>query len=568
MSKSGGDPYLAFVDLFTEKIEKKSNAPDELLNGFTWSGPKNLAFLGASPDTPVDTNPNKVIVMDENPDPVILKSYEISTGEVTDLTSNSDVIYQYKPSPDGNYILYKSSVYPESWIDNPEFTYYLLDVGDGTEDEIMSREEGYQDENEFSWSPDSSLVYIERNINGGMHYPIRYLTDIVAYTPETKTLEEVPIPWERKLHQDIFNSDVEINPFTDGAYILLSDGTNPKLAKIQRNSTGWNMDVLEGDHQGNIFALETSPDGRTIYYNYNSASVPPQIFTADVFGKSIVSPVQLTSLNADLLEKDLGSSEVIEWTGARNDTVSGVLRYPPGYDPGKKYPLVFVIHGGPTYTDFDSWRDTWEFPYHLITNTGVIALSANYHGSSNYGFDFAKSIEGGGYYDLPVEDFVKGIEYLDSKGVIDTDKIATTGWSNGGILTLAFITRFNGLKAAVSGAGTADEHAQVANTNGIVMNRMYNDKTPFQNQNYYDPILSVYHTENVTTPLLMLQGTEDQAVDPDGAIATYRAYRMGSKSDVKLILFEGEPHHMKHYDTQLRKVTEEISWITSHLFSS
>jgi dipeptidyl aminopeptidase/acylaminoacyl peptidase len=259
---------------------------------------------------------------------------------------------------------------------------------------------------------------------------------------------------------------------------------------------------------------------------------------------------------------------VIEYTGALNDTIQAVLRFPPGYDPSKKYPLVFVIHGGPTYTDFDSWRDTWEFPYHLITNAGVITFSPNYHGSSNFGFSFAESIQGGGYYDLPIEDFKEGFAYLESREIIDPGKVATTGWSNGGILTLAFITKFNGLQAAVSGAGSLDEHAQVANTNGIVMNRMYHNDTPFQDPVYYDPLLGVYHTENVTTPLLMLQGTEDQAVDPDSAIATYRAYKMGSQSEVKMLLFKGEPHHMKHYDTQLRKVTEEITWLTSHLFSS
>ena len=568
MSRSGGSPYLSFVDLSSGKIEKKSNVPDELLDGFIWAGPDSLAFLGASPDTPVDESLNQVIVMDEKPDPVILKSYDITSGQVTNLTSNTDVIYEYKPSPDGKYITYKSSVYPESWEDKPEFTYYLLNIETGTEDEIMTREEGYQDENEFAWAPDSSLVYIERNINGGMHYPLAYLRDIVVYSPVTKSLEEIPIPWERKLHQDLFNSDVEINPFNGGAYVLLSDGANPKLAKIERDSSGWNMNILEGKHQGNIFALETDTDGRTIYYNYNTASVPPQIFKADLSGKTIVSPVQLTHLHADLLKKDLGSSEVIEWTGALNDTVQAVIRYPPGYKPGQKYPLVFVIHGGPNYTDFDSWRDTWEFPYHLITNTGVIALSVNYHGSSNFGFDFIQSIEGGGYYDLPVEDFIKGIEYLDNKGIIDTNKIAATGWSNGGILTLSFITKYQGLKAAVSGAGTANEYAQVANSNGIVMNRMYHDKTPFEDPDYYRPLLGVYHTQNVTTPLLMLQGTTDNAVVPEGAIATYRAYKMGSKSEVRMVIFKGEPHHMKHYDTQLRKVTEEITWITSHLFSS
>jgi WD40 repeat protein len=244
MSRSGGDPYLALADLSTGVIERKEGVPDELLNGFFWSGPKNLAFLGASPDAPEDESPHPVVVMDENPDPVILTLFAIDTGKVTAITKNTDVIYEYKPSPDGKYIIYKSSVYPESRLDNPVFTYYLLNVVNGTEDEIMSRVEGYQDENECAWAPDSSYVYIERMHNGGIHYPVRYLTAIVVLNPITKNLEEIPLQCERGIHQDIFNNDVGITPFNGGAYALLSNGTNPVLARFDRNDSGWEMSIL------------------------------------------------------------------------------------------------------------------------------------------------------------------------------------------------------------------------------------------------------------------------------------------------------------------------------------
>ena len=79
--------------------------------------------------------------------------------------------------------------------------------------------------------------------------------------------------------------------------------------------------------------------------------------------------------------------------------------------------------------------------------------------------------------------------------------------------------------------------------------------------------MGVYHAEKVQTPLLMLQGTVDKAVVPASAMTTYRAYKMGSNADVQMILFTDEPHHMKHYDSQLRKVTEEIDWLVKGLFS-
>lgn len=565
MPRNGGNKTLTILDLSTMEREKKDDVSEELLPGFSWLGDHSLVYTGASPNTPEDTRPGDVIIMDAIPDPVILKSYDIRSGAVTELTTNSDVIYAYYPSPDGRYIAYKSSVYPEVWIDKPSFTYYILDTTTGTEDEVMTRIEGYQDENEVAWSPDSSMLYIERNLNGGLLYPVRYTSDIVVYTPETRTLEEIPLQWEKKMLKDLFNDDVEMTPFEGGVYVLLADGPNPQLARYDKTDTGWTMTLLSGEHQGNIFALEAMKDGSRLYYNYNSASVPPQIYAADVLSGEIKNPEKLTDMNKNLQQKSLGTSEVIEWTGANGDTVQGILRYPPGYTPGTPYPLIVVIHGGPTYTDFDSWRDTWEFPYHLITDTGVITLSTNYHGSNNCGFEFSQSIEGGHVYDLAVEDFMKGIEHLSEQGIIDKNRVGVTGWSYGGILTLYWITQDPSLKIAVAGAGYADENSQVSNTNGIVMNRMYHEYTPFENPEYYIPIMGVYQAKNVQTPVLMLQGTVDNAVSPASAMSTYRAYKMASKADVRMILFKDQPHHMKTYPNQLRKVSEEIDWLSKGL---
>ena len=487
MPLDGNASTLTIQDLSTLEKEKRSDVPKELLAGFEWLGTDRLAFTGTAGGGPVEELPGDVIIMDAIPDPMILKSYSVQEGDVTPLTANVDVIYAYHPSPDGKYILYKAAPYPEAWLEAPTFRYVILDTTTGAEDEFMALVEGYQDENEFAWSPDSSVVYVERMQNGGLHYPVRYTSDIVAYHPATKALEEVPMNWDRKLLKDLFNDDVEMEPFNGGVYALLADGTNPKVAKYTRTGDGWEMALLSGEHQGNIFAFESTDDGSVLYYNYNTASVPPQIYEAEVSGQNISSPEQITSLNEDLLKKPLGSSEVVESMGAQNETVQGVLRYPADYEPGTRYPLVFVIHGGPTYTDFDGWRDTWEFPYHLITDAGFVTLSANYHGSSNYGFEFAESIEGGHYYDLPIEDFERGIEYLADRGIIDEDRMGTTGWSNGGILTLAWITTYDGLKAAVAGAGTADQNSQFSNTNGAVMTKMYFDETPFQDPEAYIP---------------------------------------------------------------------------------
>jgi dipeptidyl aminopeptidase/acylaminoacyl peptidase len=394
-----------------------------------------------------------------------------------------------------------------------------------------------------------------------------YTADVLAYCPEEDRIGEVPLNWEKGLHVDRFNSHVEITPFRGGFYALLANGTNPVLARYRQTAPGWDQQVLTGAHQGNIFALESSADGMKIVYNVNSADSPPQLFAAKITGSRITDEVQITKLNEEILSRIQGSSEVIHWTGALGDEVEGIVRYPSDYIKGEEYPLVLVIHGGPAYNDFDSWRDTWEFPYHLITDRGAVVLSANYHGSLNYGFDFAKSIENGHYYDLPAQDLLAGKVYLAELGIIDPTRTGSTGWSNGGILTLDLITRDPSFKAAVCGAGTAEFSAMVAGTDGIIMAKRYFGDTPFGNPDLFREILPIYGAKNVNTPLLMMSGTEDDDVETSSAMVTYRPFKEQSAAPVEFLLFPGESHHFEHYVHQYRKVQEELDWMDLYLFS-
>ncbi|PKL66094.1 MAG: S9 family peptidase [Methanomicrobiales archaeon HGW-Methanomicrobiales-3] len=566
MPRAGGPVSLYHTHVHDTRAKRLDNTSEELAGDFAFLGNDRLIFTGAPAG--VDPDSSDVIVADEAPDPVILKTYALRDGTLSPLTANHDVITIWAPSPDGKYVLFKAAPDPESWQAGAPFRYVLFDTRTGQEQELFTSIEGYQDTNQFAWSPDSTIVYIERFANGGLRYPVEDAAYLQAYTPATRTLEDVPLGWDRGLFVDIFNEDIEVNPFNGGAYLLLADGTNPKLVRAVKTSTIWQVSLMDGKDQGNIFAIESDRAGSSIVYNRNSASSPPQLFRAGIDGNTITNPVQLTRLNPDLVAQDLGSSEVTSWNGARGETVFGVVRYPPGYVAGNKYPLVLVIHGGPDYADFDSWRDTWEFPYHLITDNGAVTLSVNYHGSTNFGLDFARSIENGHYYDLPVEDLQTGVNHLAARGIINRSEVGVTGWSNGGILSLALIVKDPTIRAAVSGAGSADDFSQVANTNGIVMNKMYYAKSPYEDPEAYVNISPVFRAEKRRTPLLMMIGTDDIQVDPAGAWVTYRAYKEGSPAPIRFLLFQNQPHHMTTVATQNRKVQEELAWLDQYLLSA
>src|SRR5208337_2459233 len=140
-----------------------------------------------------------------------------------------------------------------------------------------------------------------------------------------------------------------------------------------------------------------------------------------------------------------------------SDEVEGILHYPANYEAGKKYPVITAIHGGPTGSDKDFWVNSWAYPLPLLTQRGAFVLQVNYHGSNNYGLQWVESICCGKYYDLETPDINAGVDYLIERGLVDPDKVATMGWSNGSILSTSMLVTYpDRYKVASVGAGDVE----------------------------------------------------------------------------------------------------------------
>src|SRR5204863_1369714 len=148
----------------------------------------------------------------------------------------------------------------------------------------------------------------------------------------------------------------------------------------------------------------------------------------------------------------LARTEIARWKGGNNDPVEGILYYPHGYKAGTKYPLIVMIHGGPASADLDAWEETWSYCANLLCSRGAFVLKPNYHGSTRYGLKWMESIADGKYCDPELDDIEKGVDALIGRNLVDPNKLALHGWSNGAILTNALVTRTTRYKAAVAGA--------------------------------------------------------------------------------------------------------------------
>jgi dienelactone hydrolase len=225
------------------------------------------------------------------------------------------------------------------------------------------------------------------------------------------------------------------------------------------------------------------------------------------------------------------------------------------------------IHGGPFGADYLCWNPSWYDVTDYYCQEGAFVLSPNYHGSSNYGLEFAESIANGKYYEYPIEDIENGIDDLIAKGLVDGERIGLKGWSNGAILTLALIAQSPRYKAAASGAGGAEWTADWASCAfGDSFGRYYFGGTPLQNPDLYRKLAPIFDFNKVTTPTIIFHGDIDTAVPTLHGWMQFRALQSYAKTDVRFVLFPGEEHSIRENAHKMRKVEEEAAWFAKYLF--
>ena len=499
--------------------------------------------------------------------PVRLFKISVKDKKVTRLTNNTDWIEHWAVSKDGKLVVATHARSLHYTFDEkvPPIT-VLHNLTDGTEKQIFT--EGRLYPNFVEWAPDNSGFYAivpftnhPKFLTGAI--PILYFYDVAAAKPI-----QVLLDWENGLGHDLHTT-------SDGFVTLLAAGAWYDVAHYSREKSGdswkWTRQTLTGDHARNIQFFVVSQDAKTLVYESSTASRMPQLFKAQLDGAQLSSPTQLTKLNEKLVHsREFTKSEVIRWKGSKGEEVEGILRYPANYEPGKKYPVITAIHGGPKGADTDSWSDRWAYPYQLLTQRGAFVLSPNYHGSGNYGLKWAESICCGNYYDLETPDINFGVDYLIEKGLVDPDKVATLGWSNGSILSTSLIVTYpNRYKVASVGAGDVEWISDWGNVIfGDSFDSYYFGKSPMEDPELYLRKSPFFKMDKVQAPVLIFHGTADNQVPPAQSWSYFRVLQYYGKVPVKFVIFPGEPHGPRKLTHQLRKVDEELAWLDKYFFKT
>jgi dipeptidyl aminopeptidase/acylaminoacyl peptidase len=225
--------------------------------------------------------------------------------------------------------------------------------------------------------------------------------------------------------------------------------------------------------------------------------------------------------------------------GAHGDKVQGFLVKPPNFDASKKYPVKFLIHGGPQ----GAWGDDWSYRWNpeLFAANGYVAVMINFHGSTGYGQKFIDAINGdwGG---APFEDLMKGLDYAEKTySFIDKDRECALGASYGGYMANWVLGHTDRFKCIVSHDGMFNTVSAWGTTEELWFNNWEFKGTPYTNPQMYEKWSPRNSAENFKTPTLVIHGQLDYRLDVSEGLQLFDTLQvMGVPS--KMLYFQDEGH--------------------------
>ena len=271
---------------------------------------------------------------------------------------------------------------------------------------------------------------------------------------------------------------------------------------------------------------------------------------------------QLTSLNEDLLAgKTLGEVEEIRWDSSFDGRpVQGWIVKPPDFDPGRRYPLILEIHGGPV----TNYGDRFSAEMQLLAAAGYVVLYANPRGSTSYGEEFGDLL----YRNYPgndYDDLMSGVDAVIARGYVDEDNLFVTGGSAGGIMTAWIIGKTDRFRAAVSQKPVVNWISKTLtadNWYGYYFSRY--EGLPWENPEPYWKFSPISLVGNVTTPTLVVTGEVDLRTPLSESYQLFHALKFRG-IDTAVVRLPGASHDMSRRPSQLiAKIANIVAWFDKY----
>lgn len=345
----------------------------------------------------------------------------------------------------------------------------------------------------------------------------------------------------------------------DSAHLVFSEAKGTIAIVYEMPLDGPPVPVHTPAH-GTLQAGHLNAAGTVVGFTGESWDQAPEAYVLPLAG----GLQRVSHANLDLPKLPLGETRRITWKSPDGLEIEGLLTYPVGYQSGKKYPLVLVIHGGPTGVFQETFLGRYGlYPYATFAARGCAVLRANPRGSGGYGrtFRFANMNDWGG---RDYEDLMAGVDQTIAMGVADPVRLAVMGWSYGGFMTSWVITHTHRFKAASVGAGVTNlwSFTGTADIPGFLPD--YFSGEPWQNFEAYFKHSPMAFVKGVTTPTLILHGEADVRVPTSQGYELYHALQRQGVT-AKMVVYPRTPHGPREPKFLLDIMQRNLAWVEKYL---
>lgn len=451
---------------------------------------------------------------------------------------------EFRFSPDGKTVVFSVRIAgkTEAWSTN--FDLYTVPATGGTPRNLTADNNAWDTKGVFS--PDGrTLAYLAMTRPG--FEADRY--HVVLLDLATGKKRNVAESWDR--------SPGSIQWTADGK-TLIADAEDIGQHRL------FAIDVASGQvspltDKGSIGGFDVR--GNTVAFTQTNLASGAQLFGMQLGSNKAA---QLTHVNEDkLADVRWGGYEQFSFKGANGDTVYGHVMKPWNYEPGKKYPIAFLVHGGPQGSFGNGWSYRWN--PQVYAGAGYATVFIDFHGSTGYGQKFTDAISGdwGG---KPLEDLKKGLAAAVAKyGWLDRSHACALGASYGGYMMNWIEGNWSdGFKCIVNHDGVFDTRGMAYSTEEQWFTDWENGGPYFAVPEKHERFNPVLHVNKWKTPMLVVQGDLDFRIPTTQGLSTFTALqRRGIES--KLLVFPDENHWVLKPANSLLWHHTVIGWLDQHL---
>jgi len=462
------------------------------------------------------------------------------------LTEGSFTVTSFSISPDGNKIAFSHQ--PDPLINS----FYKSDISIvDLASKKITKTVSYPSGDSFEdWSPDSKEILFTTSLSD---------TTSNFYTNSKLFALNIETGKERQLARDL---DEDLGGFiwkNSGIYGTIWQRVTRPLYRIDPDDGTFS--VLRGNPE-QIFSISFSQDGQVFAFTGRNGDQLTDVYITTIGG----TPRLITEMSNQIKDWKVARSEVITWKSKDGAVIEGILHKPYNYDPAKKYPLMVVIHGGPTGIDTPTpVPGGGVYPLLQWLDKGCLVLRPNYRGSAGYGESFRSlNVKNLGVGDML--DIISGIDYLDKQGIINKDKMGCMGWSQGGYISAFLTTNSNLFRAISVGAGISNWMTYYVNTDIHPFTIQYLKATPWNNEAIYRLTSPITNINKARTPTLIQHGEFDKRVPIANAYELLQGLR-DNKVPVELIVYKGFGHGITKPKERLAATWHNWQWFNKYVWN-